>query len=105
MKKNVLFLAFIIILGTSCSSRPTGEVLNVTGNDTFQAKYSGPELRIGDRVKLVKVEFDPNGYEGQLGKKIVIGEGRVSTILNKGLYEIKTETAQYIPTDAFIEKL
>lgn len=103
MKKNLLALTFLIL--TACSSAPpVGNVVSETGLGTFHAKYAGQNLKIGDRVKIFRMISITQGEFTPPPEKKVIGEGRVSSILHDNFYEIKSETAHHIPTDAFIEK-
>ena len=104
MKKQYLPIILILIMFWGCSSKPLGRVVNITGSDTFQAKYIGQDLKIGDKVKIVKMETDPYRESSPPANRKVIGEGSVQKILEGNFYEIKTETSQHIPSDAYIEK-
>jgi hypothetical protein len=104
MKKNLLVLTFLLL--TACSSTPpAGNVVSETSVGTFHAKYPGQNLKIGDRVRIFRMKSIAQGEFTPPPEKKIIGEGRVSSILHDNFYEIKSETAQHIPTDAFIEKL
>lgn len=108
MKKISFILPFLLIawlISWGCSSNQVGKVVSETGNNSLHVKYTGQKLKVGDRVRIIQMETESTGEYASLAKKKVIGEGRVSTILEGNFYEIKTETAQHVPTGAIIEKL
>lgn len=100
-----LILLFSFLCFTSCSSnKPTGHVVSETGVGVFHVKYTGQQLNVGDKVKIIKMDSKDSGEYSPPASKTVIGEGRVSSILHDNYYEIKSETAHHIPKDALIEK-
>lgn len=104
MTKTLLVLSFLLL--ASCSSKPpSGKVVSETGLGIFHAKYAGKDLNVGDKVKIFRMESMTQGELAPPPVKKVLSEGRVTSILHDNFYEIKTETAHHIPTDAFIEKL
>ncbi len=105
MKKTLLLLPIFLFQIVGCSNQPVGRVVSETGTNTFKAKYAGADLNVGDKVRIIKMESNYTDESAPPAVKKEIGEGRVSTILKGHYYEITTETAQHIPTDALIEKL
>lgn len=102
MKKTLLVLTFLLL--TACSSTPpVGNVVSEVGSGIFHAKYSGKNLNRGDKVRIFRMETITQGESVSTSKKI-IGEGLVTSSLHDDFYEIKSEPAHHIPTDAFIEK-
>jgi hypothetical protein len=117
--KHKFLLTCAFVLATGCSSHlktivppSEGEVVSNLDSQTFHAQYKGRSLKVGDRVSILKYEdFEADLKEHQSRnlplkkKKIVIGEGVISSILNDDYYEFKSSTPQHIPEGAFIEKL
>jgi hypothetical protein len=104
VKNTIIYLGLFILL-TACSSEPAGKVVATTGVDTFQVEYPANDLQVGDRVRITetKLEMVGDGYVPSVKK--VIGEGKVSALIQGHFYEVKTESAMHVPTDALIEKL
>jgi len=102
MKK--LLLGSIFVLLTSCSSAPVGYVVSTTGPDTFNVEYPQKDLRVGDVVKIYKDQPVVEGDTSYRSVKKVIGEGKVSALLNGNFYEITTESAMQVPSNAYIKK-
>jgi hypothetical protein len=101
--KKILSLALLLAI-VGCSSTPVGHVVSETGPNTFHVNYPSQELRVGDRVKIIRMEMNSMGEYAPPAKKEIIGEGKVSSILNGNFYEITTESAQHVPSDAFVQK-
>jgi hypothetical protein len=102
MKKILSLALFLVIVG--CSSTPVGHVVSETGPNTFHVNYPNEELKVGDRVRIIRMDINAMGEYAPPAKKQIIGEGKVSSILNGNFYEITTETAQHVPADAFVQK-
>lgn len=102
MKKTLMILT--LLLTVACSSTPpAGNVVSETGIGVFHAKYAGKSLKVGDKVKIFVMESITQGESTTPPAKKVVGEGRVTSILKENFYEIKSESAHHIPSDAFIE--
>jgi hypothetical protein len=117
MKKNIPALIFCLtFIGTfsapSSAKVPESEAIGKLHSQTFHVEFKGRNLRVGDRVSILKYEDFQTDLKNHTSKnfplkkkKVVIGEGVVSAVLNDNYYEFKSETPQYIPDGAFIEKL
>ena len=115
MKSKVIILISLSAFLFNCSSTKKtneGKVVSNLGDTTFHAEYKGPNLKVGDRVSILKFsdfETDLKNHQSRSlpkkQKKVVLGEGVVSSILNDNYYEFKTDAPQHIPEGAFIEKL
>ena len=117
MKFKFFILIFSLSILFSCASKTSnnfsdGKVVNFSSDKTFQAEYKGQILKIGDRVSILKYKDLKSKFKTHQSKilpikqkKIIIGEGVVSSVLKNSFYEFKSESPQYIPEGAFIEKL
>lgn len=116
MKSPLLILALILSF-SGCSKQilvnpPEGEIVNSVDTETFHAQYNGRPLKVGDRISILKYEDfekDLNDRRSRTmpleKKKVSIGSGTVSSVLKDNYYELKPDTPQHIPSEAFIEKL
>ncbi len=113
MKKKAPLICFFCIAIASCSTtKPKGEVVSYNESQFFHAKVNGPKLKIGDRVSILKYEdFNENLKTHQsksnpiVKKKVLLGVGKVSSILKDNYYEIKSDEPKNIPEGSIIEKL
>lgn len=113
-----IFFSIMIALAGSCTHEtkttnpPSGDVVQVSGAQTFQATYRGREnLQVGDKVRIMSYDFgdDFKSRSSRLfplsSNKKQIGEATVSGVLSDHYYELKTTRPLPMPGDAFIEKL
>ncbi len=104
MKNILLAIPFFLTL-LACSNNPVGHIVSETSTNTFNIKFPGEELRVGDKVRILDIVSNYSDESAPPAKTKTIGEGRVSTILKGHYYEITTKSAQHIPTGSFVEKL
>jgi hypothetical protein len=116
-KHFTLTCFFVFIAG--CSSHmtrsdnlPVSEVVSNVDEQTFYAQYKGRNLKVGDHVSILKYEdfeTDLKDHQSRVlplrKKKIIIGAGVISSVLNDNYYEFKSAKPQHIPKGAFIEKI
>ena len=117
MKHKLLSLTCFLAFAFGCSTQtskqlPEGEVVSNLDSQTFHAQYKGRNLKVGDRVSILKYEdFETDLKDHQSRnlplkkKKTMIGQGVISSVLNDDYYEFKSDKPQHIPEGAFIEKL
>jgi len=118
MKEKFLISFYLLSLTIGCSSKAVrerakeGPVVGNLDDQTFQAEYKGSNLKVGDKLKIFKYEAFNEDLKGHISrtrpedkKKVLIGSGTVSSVLNDNYYEIKTDEPKYIPEGSFIEKL
>jgi hypothetical protein len=103
VKNNIIFFSLFILV-TACSTSSTGKVVATTGVDTFQVEYPSSHLHVGDKVKITEEKIEQRGDDYIHSTKKILGEGRVSALIQGHFYEVKTESAMHIPEDARIEK-
>jgi hypothetical protein len=118
MKEKFLICFYLLFLTLGCSSKGVNERAKegpVVGNldgQTFQAEFKGSNLKVGDKLKIFRYESFDEDLKTHISrtrpedkKKVLIGLGTVSSVLNDNFYEIKTDEPKYIPEGSFIEKL
>ena len=117
MKEKFLISFYLLTLILGCSSKTVNEriiegpVVYNLDSQTFQAEYKGSNLKVGDKLKIFKYETFDQDLKTHISrtrpedkKKVLIGSGTVSSVLNNNYYEIKTDGPKYIPKGSFIEK-